>query len=177
MNGNIGLPCRDIFPFPGLNQMIGFGTTFDVCPLWGLSGGCTFTQAPGVLDDRTIILPTLCPSRSLNFFNFANTLQFSSPSCCYLLISPSGTGFLTAKPDLLTQMPERGERWGPDLQEMEKKEALSCRHAGEDGVPVLMITYTSTCYYILSKPHQDFSQSMGDPTRRYSSTDPGWKSE
>lgn len=138
-----------------------------------MGGGHTFTQAPGGLDDCTTILPTLSPPGSSNFLNFANTLQFASPSCCYLLISPFGTGPPTAKVDLLTQMQERGEHWSPGHQEIEKKEALSSRHAGEDGVPVLLSTYISARYYILSNPHQDFSQSVTGLTRRYSSSDLG----
>ncbi|XP_010190909.1 PREDICTED: zinc finger protein 14 homolog, partial [Mesitornis unicolor] len=39
-------------------------------------------------------------------------------------------GFPTAKPALLPQMPEEGERWGPDLQETEKKEAPRSKDAG-----------------------------------------------
>lgn len=76
-------------------------------------------------------------------------------------------------------MQEGGELWGPDLREMAKKgkEALSSRHAGEDGVPVLMTADAGARYYVLSNPRQGFSQSVMDPTGRYSPTGPGWKSE
>lgn len=38
---------------------------------------------------------------------------------------------------------------------------------------MLLSTYISARYYILSNPHQDFSQSVTGLTRRYSSSDLG----
>lgn len=92
-------------------------------------------------------------------------------------LSPLGQVFLLLSHDLLTQ--EGGEHWAPNLQEMEKKEVLSSRQEGEDAMSLAktMTTYISTRYYFLSTPHQAFSQNVMDPTMRYSSTDPNWKSE